>query len=265
MLFCLSQEFLHRLKKMPILKRSTMKEFFFLTLLLFPISSFCLKARGQVKEIPFIKNQIIDLKLCLFTVSQIQLAEGEIIQSIQNGDKMAWQIDVDTNLNNSVFIKPILAGSSTNLIILTTKRSYYFSLHSFSGNNRVNNALQWYALKFVYPKKEFQKPSATIHETPIYQWKYSYHGPRYLMPKAVFDDGRITYFQLKANQSLPSLFAVESKKGNESVVNFRREGDYLIVYQVAPQFTLRWKNGEVGSVFNETWIRNSYAASSSAQ
>ena len=54
---------------------------------------------------------------------------------------------------------------------------------------------------------------------------------------------------------LPAIFAVDNKKGRESVVNFRKERGYLVVHELAPQFTLRAGKYHVASIFNRRLIR----------
>ena len=69
------------------------------------------------------------------------------------------------------------------------------------------------------------------------------------MPKHVFDDGQFTYFELSNNGAVPAIFAVDDKSGKESTVNVRRQGKYLVVLRLAPQFTLR-QGHLTTSVFN---------------
>ncbi len=73
------------------------------------------------------------------------------------------------------------------------------------------------------------------------------------MPLHVFDDGTFTYFELRKNQAVPAIFAVDDSQGKEAVVNSRREGNYMVVQRLAPQFTLR-NGGTVASVFNSNEI-----------
>ena len=74
------------------------------------------------------------------------------------------------------------------------------------------------------------------------------------MPLHVFDDGQFTYLQLRPGQPVPAIFAVDTKKANESVVNFRREGRYLVIHRIVPQLTLREGPQQVASIFNNRLI-----------
>ena len=75
------------------------------------------------------------------------------------------------------------------------------------------------------------------------------------MPVHVFDDGQFTYLQLRLGQTVPAVFAVDNAAGQESVVNTRTEGDYLVIQQLAPQFTLRQGEFHVASIFNNAMVK----------
>ena len=70
----------------------------------------------------------------------------------------------------------------------------------------------------------------------------------------IFDDGHFTYLQLRQQQPIPAIFSVDDTKGSESLVNFRREGDYLVILRTVLQLTLRSSDHCVASVFNHAAI-----------
>ena len=77
---------------------------------------------------------------------------------------------------------------------------------------------------------------------------YAYKGSSVNRPTAVFDDGVKTFFRFENDGQIPAIFAVDAER-NESLVNFRREGAYVVVDKVNFQWTLR--NGpESTCVFN---------------
>ncbi len=205
----------------------------------------------NVKRIPFIKNQVIAINASTFTVTEIQFNQQEKILSIQNGDIAAWTIDVSKILPNTLFIKPTIVGSNTNMTVITNHHTYYFHLISQSLGQKT-----LYALKFFYPKKGVK--NLKLKKSYVYSsdhWDYSFHGSKVIMPLHVFDDGHFTYFQLREGQIVPAIFIVDNRKGEESVVNYRREGSYLIVHRLSPQFTLRFGKYQVASIFNNRLIR----------
>ncbi len=53
----------------------------------------------------------------------------------------------------------------------------------------------------------------------------------------VFDDGKKTFFKF-GRGTVPAIFAVQSDF-SETLRNFRKEGEYIVVDGVATQYTLR--------------------------
>ena len=82
-----------------------------------------------------------------------------------------------------------------------------------------------------------------------WNWQYTFAGDSTQAPVNVFDDGRHTYFQFDPRTRVPAIFLVHPDK-TESLVNVVRRGRFLVVHDLARQFTLR--NGPVETcVFNE--------------
>jgi type IV secretion system protein VirB9 len=152
------------------------------------------------------------------------------------------------------------------MTIVTNKHNYYFHVTSNSALTR-DKSQQTYTLKFNYPdearartqaenKARAQAAAINNPKPPVIRnADYRFSGNKQIMPLHVFDDGRFTYFELRKNQPAPAIFAVDNKQGKESMVNTRRQGNYLVVQRIAPQFTLR-NGGIVASVFNSQEIIN---------
>ena len=222
---------------------------------------------ARIKVVSFVKNEVITLHALTFTATEIQFEKDETIESIQNGDVAAWTVDVEKNIPNILFVKPTIASSNTNMTVITNKRTYYF--HLMSASSQASGASQeTYAVKFIYPGEEKSRLlhrislDQSLHHSMVsfprspyqYHWDYSFHGARSIMPLHVFDDGKFTYMQLRSGQAIPAVFSVDTKSGDESVVNFRREGQYLVIHRIAPQFTLREGKSTVASIFNNLLI-----------
>jgi type IV secretion system protein VirB9 len=73
-----------------------------------------------------------------------------------------------------------------------------------------------------------------------------------IRPREVFDDGRFTYFRFPANLEIPAIYRSVPDAKEEWIVNFHREGDYLVMQAVSPLWTLRLA-GSVLGVFNDAW------------
>ena len=82
-----------------------------------------------------------------------------------------------------------------------------------------------------------------------WNWQYTFAGDSTQAPVSVFDDGQHTYFQFDPRTRVPAIFLVHPDE-TESLVNVVRRGRFLVVHDLARQFTLR--NGEIETcVFNE--------------
>ena len=216
---------------------------------------------SRIKQVVYQDNNVVPIHGMTFTTTQIQFGEKEEVLDIEGGDSTAWMVTYHPELSNTVFVKPTILDSNTNLTVITNQHVYYFHLISNKKLER-NPAQQTYAVKFVY--QPANSPSKSVSKQPppklnpfvhpkVLNSAYRFSGSPQLVPRHVFDDGKFTYFELSPNGAVPAIFAVDDQSGKESTVNTRHEGKYLIVQRIAPQFTLR--QGRLAtSVFNSEEI-----------
>ncbi len=176
----------------------------------------------------------------------IEFDEGESISTISMGNPTLWMFE---HLENRLFLKPVGEDNSeTNMTIITNKRIYHFELAAKEAKG-INDQDLIFVAKFLYPEDEdknileFNKSEKSdepdMSDLSIYNFDYQYVGENSITPLKVFDDQQFTYFQFaRKNSEIPAIFTVDSS-GFESLVNFRSVGDYIVVEQMAPQFTLR--------------------------
>jgi len=188
----------------------------------------------------------------------IELAESEKIQSISLGDSTSWNIEAN---EHRILIKPISQLAETNMIVVTDKRLYHFELDATEVENIGAKDLT-FVMRFIYPEA-YGAGFAThivnadtvpdINDPEIREtlnFNYSIVGGETVAPIRIFDDGEFTYFQFKdKNADVPAFFLVDPL-GNESVINFRARGDYIVIERVGPRFTLR-HGADINCVFNE--------------
>lgn len=209
---------------------------------------------SRIKQVVYQDNNVVPIQGITFTTTQIQFGDKEEILDIEGGDSTAWMVTYHPELSNTVFVKPTILDSNSNLTVITNQHAYYFHLTSNKKLER-HSAQQTYAVKFVYQptnkpatKQAPPKVNPFVHPKALNK-AYRFSGSPQLVPRHVFDDGKFTYFELALNGAVPAIFAVDDQSGKESTVNTRREGKYLIVQRIAPQFTLR--QGRLAtSVFN---------------
>jgi len=231
-----------------------------------------LSTDARIKVVPYQANNVVPIQASNLINTQIIFGDNEAIINYQSGDSAAWSTNVNPYVRNVLNVKPTILGSKTDLDVITVdegakKRFYRFELSSPSSNHSTKNIT--YAVQFIYPELAKAKALAALQferqqkqsimnasKNPNdYNWAYSFSGSRSIMPLHVFDDGRFTYLQLRPNQDVPAVFAVSNTKGEESVVNYRRIGSYLVVERIAPQFTLRDGKYAVASLFNTREIK----------
>jgi type IV secretion system protein VirB9 len=214
------------------------------------------KADVRIRTVPFQKDNIIHLAGMMGVSTMIVFNDDEKIATVAMGDSVAWQAVPDQS-RQYLFIKPLEPNAVTNMNVVTSKRVYNFMLTGATPGNTRNAVIK---LRFAYPddiasakllaaaKENAAMPNikAALANPAGLNYDYGYKGAVANRPTATFDDGSKTFFQFAGE--LPAFFAVKSD-GRESLVNFRREGDYIVIDKVANQWTLR--NGNVATcVFN---------------
>lgn len=216
----------------------------------------------RVKIVPYQEDNVVPVYGRTFTTTQIIFSSDEYVKGVEGGDSAGWIVDYKDKMPNMIFIKPTVFDSNSNMTVVTNKHSYYFKVKSNKSLNDGEHNVT-YAIRFIYPEEERARLNARLNTKAMnkrsvlnasknpkaYNWNYRFSGNRQIMPLHVFDDGSFTYFELRKNQAVPAIFAVDEKDAKEAVVNFRREGNYMVVQRLAPQFTLR-HGGTVASVFN---------------
>lgn len=222
---------------------------------------------SRLKVVEFQKDNVVTVRATTFAAIQIVFSIDEIIENVEIGDKDAWLGDKHNIIPNVFFLKPTILGSDSNMTIDTNKHTYYFHLIS----NKVppttsDNSI--YAIRFTYPDEEKSAALAKIQHDQDnkqifmsaktnpedYNWDYAFSGSKRIVPTHIFDDGQFTYLELQPGQDVPAVFAVDNSKGEESVINFRREGHYIVIQQVSPQYTLRDGKNIVATIFNNKLI-----------
>ncbi len=218
---------------------------------------------ARIKVAAYNPDNVIPITLNIMTSTQFILNKDEHIIDVQTGDAIAWQFDNKHVPPYMFFLKPTIPESDTNVTVVTDKRSYYFHLHASSDIEQKNTT---YVVRLIYPEEEklkmlrAQAAMLNLAKDPSeYNWNYSYNGDRSILPLHVFDDGQFTYLELRQGQPVPAVFAVDNTAGHESVINFRRQGNYLVIERIAPQFTLRNGQYAVASLFNDDLIKRTHA------
>jgi type IV secretion system protein VirB9 len=191
----------------------------------------------RIKTFVYNEESVYRLDLNLKSVTAVQFAEGEEVQSILIGDSASWEV-VKLKSGNVISIKPIIPLTATNMTIYTDKRVYTFDLHSIGEVTSGTEATTLLRTIFTYP--EDKKPSSeppSAENGPINS-DYLISGKARFRPSWVQDNGRQTSFFLPPGASRPAIFKVGSDK-REALVNSRTRGGLVIVDGTSDYWVLR--------------------------
>ncbi len=197
--------------------------------------------------------------------ASIELGKNEEVVNISMGDTTGWQI---VPSGSRIFIKPIEKDATTNMTLITDKRTYYFELYAQEAQDIRDPDLA-FNVKFIYPDEEdeenlknFQISSSIPGSGSIdlshpekYNFNYYISGDEEMAPIKIFDDGDFTYLQFRdRNAELPAIFSVDQDL-KESMVNYRLSSESkntIVVERVFAKLSIRYGN-KIVCVFNESF------------
>lgn len=105
------------------------------------------------------ENQVYPIYAVNGLVTSIVFAEDEKVDVHTSGFSTAWEFAAR---GNHFFLKPRAKEGSTNLVVVTNKRTYHFDLRL--GWNRKTAT---YELAFTYPKEEATKRAAASEKERV--------------------------------------------------------------------------------------------------
>lgn len=196
---------------------------FILLLLATPVTAQVQSALGtgdpRLQTIPYDANQVVRLRVASRYQLTLIFGPEERVENVAIGDSDAWQ----TSLNgrrDALFVKPVDAGGTTNMTVITDARIYSFELTS-THSPAVDTP---FTVRFSYPAA-IAEPSPVA---PAEAARYRLSGSRALRPQAISDDGTHTYIDWRPRQNLPAVFAVDNNGQELLVDGYMRDGRYVI-------------------------------------
>lgn len=220
------------------------------------------------KIFPFTDDSVFTVTCRPFMVTDMRLESGEEIQALTAGDTERWKIGQAATTDEygqskaHVLVKPVLPGLSTNMIVVTDKRTYTILLRSTE--SEFDPVVEWVygssELTLVTPPKRPEKDRITEEDvrdivrkeigedpdSPVYNarnlpvhaaklnFNYAIKGDNAMWkPEQIFDDGIRTYIlmplDVRASEA-PAFFVLEGKK--RILTNYRIKGRYYIVDRI---------------------------------
>ena len=197
----------------------------------------------RVTSFVYQPNNVVRVFATYGISTMIIFDEDEKFETVALGDTESWDV-VPTDKGNILFVKPKAKQVTTNMNVVTTKRIYYLELNDYAPED----GKKVFGIRFVYPEKDLNaslrneaearaaNPNIAGIDKANVNIDYSFSGDGKLKPSMVFDDGKKTFFKFGA--TVPAIFAVNADF-SETLRNFRREGEYIVVDGTATQYTLR--------------------------
>lgn len=221
----------------------------------------------RIKKVVYNKNEVVRVNAFVGIGTQIVFAEDEEVKDYGSGFSEGWIFE---KRGNSLYLKPRMEGSDTNLFVVTNKRPYSFELvlhkdwKKRKGQNIPYDARMAFRIEFQYPDDDADMSKMLADRKEIRErlnkknlarnWNYTMHinkNSREIAPTMAYDDGRFTYLKFPNNREVPAIFLVFDDK-SESLVNSHVIEDTIVVQRVAKEFVLRLGDAVVG-LYNESY------------
>ncbi|MEY9785386.1 P-type conjugative transfer protein VirB9 [Sinorhizobium fredii] len=208
----------------------------------------------RIRTVVYKADDVVGVTATYGISTMIVFGDNEMVETITLGDSKAWQV-ASNNKKNVVFIKPVEEEARSNMNVITNRRIYTFDLSSNSTHDRRQ---QTFKIRFLYPEEQYnarllaeakaavENPNLANLDVANTNTDYAYKGDEGAKPAVVFDDGVKTFFKFTGD--VPAIYAVGADR-RETLVNFRREKEFIVVDRVNSQWTMR--NGNIVTcVFN---------------
>lgn len=201
-------------------------------------------------------------------VTDVQLRPGEVVQKIASGNTTQWQVDVDIiDGVQHVYIKPMVSGIRTNMIINTDQRSYRFLVNStdemeyvvvfnFAELDReAQLKAEAEALAAQQARLDNFKRLQNTHFNTNYKVIKTKNVKTAYVPKNIFDDGQKTYIEvsdLALRDNLPLVYSYDDwEKGKLQLVNYRLKNNVIEIDKVVNKMRVMFSQNSYFDVQNK--------------
>lgn len=222
-----------------------------------------LASDARIKVVTYDPNNVVEVSTRFGYATTIVLGQGEYVTLDGGmGKKAGWEV-VSKPHSNFIVVKPKLDNNETNLNFKTNKNRIYALSLKASDNKRHPT----YMLRFEYPEHWGHSPFSSRKQT--YEMienfgnpkdindQYSFSGDTTIAPVKAQDNATFTLLRFRKGRPVPAILAVDPVTRKESLVNFRVQGDFVVVEGVYQQMTLRY-GPHVTCLFNDKAIASWY-------
>ncbi|MDG5746851.1 TrbG/VirB9 family P-type conjugative transfer protein [Qipengyuania sp. XHP0207] len=200
---------------------------------------------SRLVEVFYDEAKIVRIDGKVTVQASIVFGDDETIENVAIGDSQAWQVTPNKRAD-ILFVKPLAPRASTNLTVITSKRTYLFDLVASP------SAKPLYVLRFDYPdepeepqmaqadaieRQAARDPFAVVDPSDL-NFAWSGSGDPELLPENTFDDGDATFLSWPQGKQVPAIL-VANAQGVEGPINFTVRGDTIVVDGVPRTLILR--------------------------
>jgi len=234
----------------------------------------------RMVELQYDPTEIVRIEGKTNVLTTIRFGDGEQIENAAVGDSQAWQVTPNRRAN-LLFVKPLAPRATTNMTVVTNRRTYLFDLVA---NPSARTPL--YMLSFTYPE-ELQPaqndaqlaaapPAVTANALEMaaanddyavldparlnFDWAGS--GEQSLLPAEIYDNGEATFLSWAEGQAMPAIL-LRDHEGNEGPVNFATRGETIVLDLVPSEIILR--SGDDEAVLTNQGEAGAYLADGTAR
>lgn len=200
----------------------------------------------------FFDNAVYKIHLRPGYITDIRLELDEALNYVGGGDSYRWKIDTASNNTRlgyftHIFIKPLKDGITTNLVIVTDKRTYHLDLIS---DGVLSSIVSWrYNPKscdnYSSPPPLLKTPALMPLGISFYYRISNTNLP--WAPSFVFNSCSRTYFKMNdtiSTTDLPALYEIDGSN-KPVLVSYRYQKGYFIVDSVNDKYMLTLGNDRV--------------------
>jgi type IV secretion system protein VirB9 len=224
-------------------------------------------AAQVIQQYTYSANGIYEVHAGLGITTQIVLSPYEKVLDYSTGFSNGWDI---SRRGNVFYLRPRNVDVDTDMIVRTETHSYIFELRVVATDWKTLGQAKGegvqYKITFAYPadtsftagKKDISAASASgtsLVTGRDCNFHYDYAAAKrtaaWLIPSAVYDDGRFTYIKLRNSSryptgDFPAVFMRETEHGQDAVVNTTVKGDTIVVHGTYPYLVIRQGDNVVG-------------------
>lgn len=128
----------------------------FIILCLLPVSALAIRESrptpidSRIRVMVYNPNDVFKFTGYYGYQASIEFAKTEQVVSISMGDTTAWQV---VPAGYRVFIKPMELEATTNMTLITDKRTYFFELYAEETKD-IRDPGMVFNVKFIYPDEQ---------------------------------------------------------------------------------------------------------------